>query len=95
MNSINLNSIIKRNPELVSTEVDGERVMMSVDSGEYFGLDPVGSRIWELIENPIRVDSLLDLLIDEFDVSKEQCESDTFEFLNELRDKNILLIISE
>jgi len=70
-------------------------VMMSVENGEYFGLDPVGSRIWDLIENPIRIDSLVDLLLEEFDVSKEQCESDTFEFLNELREKNLLLIISE
>lgn len=95
MDLINLKTTIKHNPELVSTDVDGEKVMMSIENGEYFGLDPVGSRIWELIENPIRVESLVNLLVDEFDVTKEQCEIDTLEFLNELMEKKLLIIISE
>ncbi len=86
-------SVVKRNPELVSTDVDGEKVMMSIDNGEYFGLDSVGSRIWDLIEDPVSVESLVNLLIDEFDVSKEQCEIDTLEFLNELLEKKLLLIL--
>jgi len=95
MDLIALKTTIKRNPELVSTDVDGEKVMMSIENGEYFGLDSVGSRIWELIENPIKVEALVDLLIDEFDVSKEQCEVDTIEFLNELMAKKLLIIVSE
>ena len=46
---LNLDSIIKRNPEMVSSDMDGETVMMSMENGEYYGLDPIGSRIWELI----------------------------------------------
>ncbi len=95
MSKINLNAVIKRNPELVSSDIDGEKVMMSIESGEYFGLDPVGTRIWELIEKPIRIDELVNLLLVEFEVTKEQCEVDTIEFLNELQEKNLLLIISE
>lgn len=95
MRQIKLHTTILRNPELISTDVDGEKVMMSIVNGEYFGLDSVGSRIWELIENPIKVETLVELLTDEFDVSKEQCEMDTLEFLNELMEKNLLFIISE
>jgi hypothetical protein len=74
--------------------MDGETVMMSIDNGEYFGLDPVGSRIWTLIENPIRIDKLIEQLLEEFDATKEQCELDTLEFLNQLQDKNLLIILS-
>jgi hypothetical protein len=95
MNQISLKTIVKRNPKLVSSDIDGEKVMMSVENGEYFGLDPVGSRIWELIENPIRVDKLIELLINEFDVAQEQCEADSIEFLLQLLEKNLLLIIPE
>lgn len=95
MGSINLNTTIKRNPEMVSTDVDGEKVMMSVESGEYFGLDPVGSRIWELIESPIKVCKLVEELLEEFEVTQSQCEADTFEFLAELQEKKLLLIVSE
>ncbi len=92
MSLITLTSTIKRNPELISSDIDGEKVMMSIESGEYFGLDPVGTRIWELIENPIEVNSLVEQLIDEFDVSREQCEADTFEFLEQLFEKNLLIV---
>ncbi len=92
MKPISLSTTIKRNPELVSSDVDGEKVMMSIENGEYYGLDPVGSRIWELIENPIRIDKLIELLLEEFDASQEQCEADTFEFLNELMGKGLLKI---
>lgn len=73
--------------------MDGETVMMSIENGEYFGLNSVGSRMWELIENPIKVDTLIELLLDEFDVSREQCEAETMEFLNHLLDKKLLTII--
>jgi len=92
MITINLQTTIKRNPELVSSDIDGETVMMSIEKGEYFGLDSVGSRIWELIENPIEVNRLIELLLEEFEVDREQCQADTFEFLNLLHDKNLLII---
>lgn len=93
MNIINHQSIIQRSNKLVSSNMDGETVMMSIENGEYFGLNPVGSRMWELIENPIEVDALIELLLDEFDVSHEQCEIETMEFLNHLLDKKLLTII--
>ncbi len=93
MNIINHQSIIQRSNKLVSSNMDGETVMMSIENGEYFGLNPVGSRMWELIENPIEVDALIELLLDEFDVSREQCEIETMEFLNHLLEKKLLTII--
>ena len=48
---LTLDSKVQRNPEMVSGNMDGEIVMLSLQRGEYFGLDMVGSRIWELIEH--------------------------------------------
>ncbi len=93
MNIINNQSIIQRSNKLVSSNMDGETVMMSIENGEYFGLNSVGSRMWELIENPIKVNTLIELLLDEFDVSREQCEAETMEFLNHLLEKKLLTII--
>ncbi|NOU17844.1 MAG: lasso peptide biosynthesis PqqD family chaperone [Bacteroidales bacterium] len=90
---IDYQSIIQRSNKLVSSNMDGETVMMSIENGEYFGLNSVGSRMWELIENPIKVNTLIELLLDEFDVSREQCEAETMEFLNHLLDKKLLTII--
>lgn len=92
MNIIHHQSIIQRSNKLVSSNMDGETVMMSIENGEYFGLNSVGSRMWELIENPIKVDTLIELLLAEFDVSREQCEAETMEFLNHLLEKKLLTI---
>lgn len=94
MNTIDLTMTIQRSSELVSTNMDGEIVMMSINNGEYYGLDPIGSRIWEILEKPIQVNDLIVALLKEFEVSREQCEKDSFEFLNYLLEKKLLLIIS-
>jgi hypothetical protein len=75
--------------------MDGEIVMMSVENGEYYGLDEIGSRIWELIEAPVSVDQLINSLMTEFDVNHEECLNDTLEFLEDLRAKDLLLVINE
>jgi len=95
MDSISLNSTIKRNPELVSSDIDGEKVMMSIESGEYFGLDPVGTRIWEIIENQIQVNVLVEKLLDEFDAERDICEADTLDFLVQLQEKNLIIVFNK
>ena len=82
-------TVVKRVEELVSADMDGETVMMSIENGKYFGMDPIGSRIWELIEQPRSVSEVCAILLDEFDVEPEQCERDVGEFLNELMEQNI------
>lgn len=87
-----LDSVVQRNPKLVASQMDGEVVMMSIDDGAYYGLDEIGSRIWELMENQVMVNNILDSLLEEFEVEREECLIDTLEFLNDLMDKNLLLV---
>ena len=47
---LSLDSRIQRSSEPMQAELDNELVMMSVERGSYYGLDPVGSKIWELLE---------------------------------------------
>jgi hypothetical protein len=89
---IALQHIVKRNPEIVTSNIDGEIVMMSIDNGEYYGLDEIASRIWELIEKPISVNSLIEALMDEFEVNKPDCANDTLEFLSEMANKGLIIV---
>ena len=91
MNSLSLQSVISRNPLLVSSEIDNERIMMNIKTGEYYGLDAIGNRIWTLLEKPIKISSLIEILVAEFNVSANQCESDTMEFLNLLSEKKLII----
>ena len=86
------NSVIVRSSELVSSDIDGEVVMMSIENGKYYGLDKVGSRIWEVLENSLSVSELIDQLLVEFEVERETCEKDVMYFLQKLDDDNMLEI---
>lgn len=83
-------TIIQRNNEILTSDIDGEKVMMSIQRGEYYGLGNTGSFIWDNIENKIRIEDLINLITQEFDVNKEQCLNDIMPFLNDLVEKGLI-----
>jgi len=85
-------SYVKRNNEVFASEIDDEVVMMNIDTGKYYGMDAIGSRIWELIEDEIQVKDLIDKLMEEYDVEEEQCRKDVLEFLNQLNANKLLQV---
>ncbi len=87
---ISTDTIIKRIDDIVASEIDGETVMMSIDQGKYYGLDLIGSQIWEFIKEPIKVSELIDALVEQFDVDWATCQKDVLHFLNKLKDEKIL-----
>lgn len=87
---MDLNCVVKQADDPISADVDGELVMMSIEKGCYFGLEGIGSRIWHLIELPIRVSDLCEKLLSEYDVDKAVCEADVIEFLGELAEQNLI-----
>lgn len=95
MPRLNKDSQVQRNPKLLANQMDGEIVMMSIDNGEYYGLDEVGSRIWELMEKPVSIHNLVEQLMAEFDVDYDDCLRDTQEFLEDLFDKDLVLVKNE
>ena len=84
-------TILARNPEIISSKIDDEVVMMSIEEGKYFGLDPIGSIIWELLEEPASLGQLVPLLLEQFDVPKDQCEKDCMSFILDMLEKKTLI----
>jgi hypothetical protein len=94
MEKLSIHTSLRRNPEMVYNEMDGEIVMMSIENSEYYGLDPVASRIWELLEFPATIDELIGKLLLEYEVSRETCEKDVLAFSEELLEKNIITTLT-
>lgn len=86
------NTLISRKPEVVFNEIDGEYVMLSIDKGEYYALNEAGSRIWEIIETPSTLRTIINKLHFEFDVEEEQCILDVKEFILEMLNKDIITL---
>lgn len=84
-------TFFRRNPDLLFSDMDGETVMMSIKNGEYYGLDEVGSRIWQLLEKPESAETLTEKLIEEYEVTRETCLSDVMEFMNMLAEKQLII----
>lgn len=85
--------LIKRASDLITSEIDGETVMLSIENGKYYGLNSVGSRIWTLLEIPRTADELCNLLMDEFEVKSKECEQDVLQYLNTLANDNLVKIM--
>jgi hypothetical protein len=87
---ITLDTIVQRDPEQEFTKIDDEVVMLSLKNGEYYALNSVASRIWEIIENEINTEKITEILIEEFDVDKKVCLDETLNCLIEFKDKSLL-----
>jgi len=87
-------TILKRKEEILSSDMDGETVMMSVENSEYYSLSPVGTRIWEIVEKEITYKDLISQLMSEYSVDIDTCKSDTEEFINELINKGLIELVN-
>ena len=87
-------TVLQRKNDLLFNQIDGEIVMLSIENSEYYGMDKVGSRIWELLEQPVRFKELVDKLMEEYEVSEEQCTTDTLNFITKLCDKKLILLLN-
>jgi hypothetical protein len=91
MDTFNLSSTVKRkDAHTLSSQVADEIVMLDTKTGDYIGLNPIGSSIWEKIATPISVENLCNALLDEYDVTEQQCQEETLNFLKELNDSGLL-----
>jgi len=90
---LNLKSTVKRSTEPLQAGLDDEVVMMSVEKGSYYGLDPVGARIWEILESPKQVSDVVADLLEAYEVEKEVCERETVAFLQSLIDEDLAEIV--
>ena len=65
-------------------EVDGEAVLLNLESGKYFGLDQVGTRMWQLLTEHGQVESALRLLLQEYDVTEDRLQQDLIALIDQL-----------
>ena len=92
---VNLSTTVQASDDVVVSQLDDEIVMMSIEKGAYYGLDEIGSRVWELLAAPRTVSEICDTLVQEYDVARAQCEQDMQEWFTELAGEDLIRIIDE
>ncbi len=79
--SLSGRSVVVAAKDQLSCDLGGEAAILNVKSGVYYGLNPVGVRVWKLIQQPRRVDEIRETLLGEYDVDPRRCEADLLELL--------------
>jgi hypothetical protein len=82
--SLSRQSVVVASKNHVSCELHGETALLHLKTGVYYGLNPVGARIWSLIQQPRRVEEIRDALSQEYQVEAEPCEQDVIALLEKL-----------
>jgi hypothetical protein len=92
---ISINSLVSVSREQLSCDLVGEAVILNLRTGVYYGLDSVGARIWALLQEPRRASEVIEIVLDEYDVERNQCELDLLNLLTELEARDLLEIQHE
>ena len=78
--------------QVVTRQVGDETVLLNLESGTYFGLDPVGSRFLELLEVEGTLATVLAKMLEEFDVTEAQLEADLLRLADEMLASGLLVM---
>ena len=76
--------------QVLARQVGDETVMLDLDNGTYYGLDQVGTRIWQLLAEGKTLAQVCDTMIEEYEVSREEIERDVTRLVADLSDKGLL-----
>lgn len=87
---ITLSSRVMRHAGVIDAEADNEIVALNVEEGTCFGLNRVGSRIWNLIESPMYVADICAILLREYNIDSTTCEQQVVEMLEGLRAERLV-----
>jgi hypothetical protein len=89
---LDLQCVVRREPEIVAAEADNDLVMVSIANGSYYAVSDVAREIWEAIERPRKVSDLIDDLAKSYDIDRTICQAETLSFLEDLRSEGLLKV---
>ncbi len=92
---ISESSLIVAAGNQVSSDLGGEAVILDLKSGVYHGLNEVGARIWDLIQQPKAVKNIKQMLLQEYEVEPERCDRDLMALLQELKAAGLIEVKDE
>jgi hypothetical protein len=91
---MDLSSVVAHVDQQVSAAIDDEIVVLNMNDSKYYGLDGISAFIWRSIEQSGRVSTIVDAVLEHYEVSRESCEEDVLAFLHELRDAGLIRIVA-
>jgi Coenzyme PQQ synthesis protein D (PqqD) len=79
-------------PRAMFRAVGEETVLLDLESGTYFGLNPVGARIWQIMGEGKTFAEISDVILDEYDVTRERIEADLVALADQLAEQKLISV---
>lgn len=90
--SVSLDSPVRANDDVLFQELRGEGVLLNLKTGVYFGLDPVGRRVWELLQEHQTLGGVLRAMLAEYDVTEPKCTADLMTLVAEMTKHELITV---
>ena len=76
-------------------EMEGETVLLNLEDGHYYGLDPLGTQVWRMLKEGKDTGECLDWILDHYEVSRKRAENDLRQLLAQMEEKGLLIPAGE
>jgi hypothetical protein len=76
--------------QVMDRSVGDETVILDLESGTYYGLDPVGARMWQLLGEGKSLGEVCEIMLEEYDVARERLEEDLLKLAEELANNGLV-----
>ena len=78
--------------DVIVTELDGEAVLLNLDTKLYFSLNATGVAIWKLLDEGLTLGQIGERLFQEFDVTPEKAQQCVLDLVGQLNDENLVTV---
>lgn len=85
-----MNQTVQVLPDVLSQEVSGETVLLDLNNENYFGLNEIGTRIWQLLQEQNNLDKIYDILLEEYEVDEALLRKDFDDIIKQLVDTGLI-----
>jgi len=89
---VTLDDRVQFSEDVVTQKVGDEMVLLDLESGVYYGLDAVGSRVWELLMAHGHLRVVFETMVEEYEVTPEILHQDLLRLLQELQEKGLIQV---
>ncbi len=86
-------SRVRRGRDVLHRDLEGEAILVDLGTGRFFGLDEVGARVWDGLASEATVESLVDRVVAEFEVSRPRAEKDLLALLREMARRRLVTVL--
>ena len=88
-----LDSRIRINDDVLWQQLQGEAVLLNLKTGVYFGLNPIGTRVWDLLAEHGTVREVVDAIVGEYEVATQTCTDDVLALIADMQ-KHALVTVT-